>query len=594
MNVKTQNKEERLRVFQSLYEDAKNRVSDLFSDLDRHREQYRGSDKIDGSAVRAATVRNITYEIIESQVSSDIPAPKVDAACYSDRRTKNAKSIERLLSSVRDRLSYEEMNDKDERFTYIYGGSVWFLEWDNSVTVGGEVGGVKLSCLSPKAFIPQPGIMDVDDMDYCFLRFSTTKDELCRRYGVNGKDVDLASAEIDSDAALEDEDVVTVVLCFYRDERGEVGQFIFSGDLVLSDISEYYHRKTKVCRACGGGFDTCSCKKPKWELLDQPVERLSHTLALKDGKSVEGFCLPGEEKEEGLGFLSKETDVPYYVPHDFPIVIRKNTSGEESHLGQSDCEYLRPEQQAINKIESRILEKLLRAGVTPVVPEGASVTVNNAIFGQVIRMKPGETAAQYGKVDTTPDISQDIAEAERLYLHAKRILGVSDAYVGIGDLKVESGYARQLQISQASGRLESKRKMKHTAYADMDRLIFEHYLAFADEPRKLSYRDAFGRVHDAAFCRYDFLEYDKKSGTYYYDDSYLFSVDLSGGAESQRETLWEKNLENLKSGALGDPTSPMTLLRYWQCQERAHYPFAAENVAYFESSLGEGGNLREP
>jgi len=592
MNLKAQNKNERLKIFQNLYEDAKNRVSDLFADLDRHKEQYRGSDKIDNSPVRAATVRNITYEIIESQVSSDIPAPKVDAACFSDKRLKNAKSVERLLSSVRDRLSYEEMNDKDERFTYIYGGSVWFLEWDNEQTVGGEVGGVKISCLSPKAFIPQPGIRDIDDMDYCFLRFSTTKDELCRRYGVNGNDVALAAAEIDSDAALEDDEVATVIVCFYKDENGDVGEFIYSGDLLLLDIPAYYQRKIKVCRVCGGGFDSCTCKKPKWTLQNQKTEKLSHTLAFEGGKSVERFCLPGEEKKEGIGFLSKETDVPYYVPKHFPIVIRKNTSGEESHLGQSDCAYLRPEQQAINKIESRILEKLLRAGVTPVVPEGASVSINNAIFGQVIRMKPGENASQYGKVDTTPDISQDIAEAERLYLHAKRILGVSDAYVGIGDLKNESGYARQLQISQASGRLESKRKMKHTAYADMDRLIFEHYLAFADEPRKLSYRDAFGRIIDAAFNRYDFLEYDKKRETYYYDDSYLFSVDLSGGVEGQREELWEKNLENLKSGALGDPGSPVTLLRYWQNQERAHYPYAAENVAYFESALGEGEKSR--
>ena len=123
--------------------------------------------------------------------------------------------------------------------------------------------------------------------------------------------------------------------------------------------------------------------------------------------------------------------------------------------------------------------------------------------------------------------------------------------------------------------------MKHTAYACVDRLIFEQYLAFADEPRALMFRDAYGRVHDAEFNRYDFIEYDLLSGEYYYDDSYLFSVDLNGGAEYQREALWERNLENLKAGTLGDPTSNVTLLRYWQCQERAHYPHARENVEYF-------------
>jgi hypothetical protein len=135
--------------------------------------------------------------------------------------------------------------------------------------------------------------------------------------------------------------------------------------------------------------------------------------------------------------------------------------------------------------------------------------------------------------------------------------------------------------------------MKHTAYAEIDRIVFELYLAFADEPRALVYRDAYGRIHNAEFNRYDFIELDLESGKYYYDDGYLFSVDLNGGAEYQREALWQRNLENLKAGTLGDPTSAITLLRYWQCQERAHYPHARENVEYFSLAVreenGEGG-----
>jgi hypothetical protein len=70
-------------------------------------------------------------------------------------------------------------------------------------------------------------------------------------------------------------------------------------------------------------------------------------------------------------------------------------------------------------------------------------------------------------------------------------------------------------------------------------------------------------------------------------------VDLNGGVEYQREALWEKNLENLKAGTLGDPTSVSTLLRYWQCQERAHYPYARDNVEYFSEMLKKGESLYE-
>jgi hypothetical protein len=59
-------------------------------------------------------------------------------------------------------------------------------------------------------------------------------------------------------------------------------------------------------------------------------------------------------------------------------------------------------------------------------------------------------------------------------------------------------------------------------------------------------------------------------------------VVLRGGAEMSRQERWEKNLEMLKSGALGDDASPKTLLRYWKMQERAGYPNASENVKYFE------------
>ncbi len=565
MKKEIKSKIRRLSFFKELYESAKSAYAEKCAELDTYMDQYLGSDIIDGSQERACTVRNITYEMIESQVSSDIPPPKVDAACYSEKRDRNAKSIERLLMSVRDRLSYEEMNDIDERYTYIYGSSVWYAEWDNSETLGSEIGAVKLHCLSPKNFIPQPSIASVDDMEYCFLEFTGGVSEIERKYSVSSEDVGLLDFDVDSSES--EKDNARIVITFYRDENGEIGRFVFSGDLILSDLPEYYKRKRKVCKICHKDAHECSCGKNNFADINVDFEKINLSLINPE--------------------IIKKTEIPYYTPKSFPIVIRKNTSCDERLFGQSDCKFLRPQQQAINKIESRILQKLLRAGITPIVPEDATISLNNTVFGQVIKMKPGESAQQYGKVDTTPDISQDIAEAERLYDQAKRTLGISDALMGISNSKNESGYARQLQISQATGRLESKRKMKHTAYADLDRIIFELYLAFADEPRALSYKDAYGRIHNAEFSRHDFLEFDESRCSYYYDDAYLFSVDLNGGAEYQREALWQRNLENLTSGALGDPRNSITLLRYWQAQERAHYPHARENVEYFTLAIEE-------
>lgn len=573
MNIDTLNESERLEYFRELYEDARRAYSDTLDELNENMEQYRGSNEIDGSRERASTVRNITYEIIESQVSSDIPYPKVEPSYYTEKRCENAVSIEKLCATVRDRLPFELMNDLDERYTYIFGGSVFFVEWDNTLRHGREIGGVRVHLIAPTDFIPQPYVYEPQDMDYCFLRFCTTRDELIRKYGVSCDEVSLSATSFSTVGS--ESDAAEVIVCFYRAQNGEVGQFIFSGDLTLKDIPSYYKRKRTFCKKCSAEAQLCECREPKFISVDISVEHLSRDTA----DAISSDSLP-RNSEGGI-------TLPYYLPKRFPIVIRRNTSAKDSLLGQSDCRYIRPEQQAINKIESRILQKLLRSGVTPIMPEDASVSLNNSVFGQVIRIKPGENANQYGTVDTTPSLEADMKEADRLYDHAKRILGISDAYLGMDDSYTESGIARRLKISQASGRLESKRRMKNSAYAELDRIIFEHYLAFADDGRLLYHKDAYGRVHETVFSRFSFIEIDKESGLYYYDDSYLFSIDHNGGAEYQREALWKRNLENLEAGTLGEKNDPVTLLRYWQCQQRARYPHARENVEYFSLLVDE-------
>ena len=549
--MKEQNKKERLELFSDLYSAAKAAYADTAERLERNMRQYLGTDEVDGSSERAKVVRNISYEIIESEVTPTIPMPRVDISSYSDKRSDSAKAIERLCRAIRQRLPFESMNDSDERYTYIYGGSVWYIEWDSSIS------GVRAHCISPLDFIPQPGVSRVEDMEYCFLRFTTTRGELVRKYGVGVDQVRLAECEYEYPEAISMSDTVKLVIAFFRDADGYIGRFIFSGGLVLSDIPDFYRRRERVCKACAKPYGNCEC----------------HVGYKSKALTLEKVTLGG-----------KQISVPYYTPDAFPIIIRKNTFAVSGHLGSSDCEKIRPQQQAINKLETRIMQKLMRSGVTPVMPEDATVSLSNAIFGQVIKLRAGESLEHYGKIDTTPDIEEDVKEADRLYDQAKRILGISDALQGTDNTKSESGYARQLKISQANSRLESKRRLKGECYAQIYRLIFKHYLAFADECESLCYKDELGKLQLSEFNRSDFIEPDGIGG-YKYNDDYLFSIDESEGDGYQREALWERNLMNLESGTLGDKNSPATLLRYWQSQERAHYPYAGENVEYFISII---------
>lgn len=617
MNIKEELKSggDKLSFFQDLYKDAESRLEESFNTLERHYEQYKGSKEIDGEngmrAADASLVRNITYELIESQITGYIPNAKVDARMFSNKNSRNAEAIEKLCEMTLNRVGIEALNDIDERYTYIYGGSIFLVEWDESITTHNSVGDIRITCISPRNFVPQPKIFNIQDMEYCFVKFNTTKEDIVRKYGVT---FDVADETESEDG--EGEDTATLIVCYYKDDDGKVCEYVWSGDTELLDIDDYYARKRKICTKCGKKEGLCTCEKPKFKLVSEEYEDIDHDIIIEGEVAIpansevikDGVVVTEEHTEPMLGVnglpqfdidesgnmapamatvatpVTEPTKIPFYRPDRLPIVIRKNTSQEDSLLGQSDCEFIRPQQQAINKIESRILEKLLKSAITPVMPEDATITLNNAIFGQVIKMKPGESVSQYGKVDTTPDISRDIAEAERLYDHAKRILGISDSFQGQYDSSAQSGVAKQMQINQASGRLESKRRMKNHAYAEIYEIIFKLCLAYADEPRPISFKDATGKLQNIEFNRFAFVERDE-AGEYYYNDEFLFDADSASDVEQYRQYLWEHNMQLYKQGAFGDPNSIQSRLTYWRNMERAHYPFAHAMVEETEAQL---------
>lgn len=596
-------KDNKLQFFKDLFENAKGQQSALRDDFDKWSKQYKGDLTIDGSDEPALTGRNITYELIESQFSSYLPSTAVTPEVYSERNDRNAKSIERLLKNKRNQLPFEKMNDIDERYSPIFGGSIWLVEWDNSIKTHNTVGDVKITCWSPSHFVGQPCIYDIDDMEYCFITFETTKEDLVRKYGVP---IDVAD-DTESENGGETDETATVNVCYYKNDEDKICQYIWSGDTELQDIEDYYSRKVYVCKNCGRRKELCTCDKPDYELQDDEYEELDHDIVLSDGSVIpaaspvmkDGQVVMEESQQQAVledGSVAMDeingimipatvpvqvpklerTKLPYYTPSKFPIIIRKNTSQEDSLFGQSDCEFIRPQQQAINKIESRILEKLMNAGVYPTAPEDYIGQFDNGLYKNVIKVGQGNYKL-FGRIDLQVDLTQDISQSERLYQQSKRIMGITDSYQGQADSTAQSGKAKQIQVNQSAGRLDSKRKMKNAAYAEIDEVIFLYYLAYADEPRAMSYVDSMGRLQNAQFNRYDFIERDE-NGEYYYNTQYLFGTDLTGDVEQSRETIWSENRLNFQNGCYGNPQQLETLLIFWQQMERHHYPDARDMV----------------
>lgn len=598
-------KTEKLKYFQDLYQEARNYAENEYEAMDKHAKQYKG--EVDDSEITAT--RNITYELIESQISPNIPTASVHAKMWSEHNERNAKTIETLLSCKRDELPYEELNDIDERFSNTYGGSVYLSEWDDSITTHNSVGDVTVAMYAPKRFTCQPNIYNVRDAEYVFLEYETTKDEIVRRYGVKPS----VAEETQTDTGSTDDKTATLYVCYYKNTDDVVCRFIWSGDVILSDIDDFYARKRRFCTICGKREELCECEEPKYELENEEYEELDHDIVRSDGtiipmmspviengqpvfetKTIQEKDSLGQPVFNNVGGVlvpkmvdvqvpkMERTKLPWYKPKSIPVVIRKNISEEDKLFGQSDCAAIKPQQEMINKIETRIAQKLLKSGVTPVIPEDAVIVTNNAVFDKVIKLRAGENKNLYGIIDTQPNIQQDIAQSDRLYDQAKRILGISDSYMGQHDSSAQSGVAKQIQVQQSAGRMDSKRQMKHAAYANLDRIIFELYLAFADEPRPATYKDSFGKMQNRAFNRYDFLERDE-NGDWYYNDEYTFSTDASADYERSRTFIWQENRQNFQSGAYGDPALPETMLIFWQGMEKAHYPNARDYVERFSA-----------
>ena len=605
----------KIDFFADKYEDAKTKNAEWQERFRKCLEQYNGDGKNSATGGDDAKyVWNITHEIIDSKISTNIPSPRVSPRRYSETTERNAQAVERLCNQLRDALPFERLNDEDERCACIYGTSVWLVEWDDSIRTHDTVGDIRITVISPRNFVPQPGIASIDDMDYLFVRFQTSREELCRRYGISRAEAEGAGYDDIGEGIPEDEDTVTVITCYYKNENDDVCEFSWSEDIILSDIEDYYSRRRAVCRVCNRSEELCECEKPKIEIESTDGETLRRDIALSDGQTITAYSLafhddgtPVTKKVYGLAIgadgetlyddmglpriepteeqVTRPTVLPYYKPKRFPVVLRRNTAIPGELYGMSDCELIRPQQEQVNKINTRLLQKLMRSGITPIMPDDAVISSNNAIFGQVIRMAAGQNRSMYGIVDTTPDISRDMTERENQYRMAKRNVGITESFQGNADSTAQSGTAKQAQIAQSAGRLDAVRQQKQYAFSELDALCFQLYLSYADEPRPIAYRNAFGRVQNTQFNRYDFLEYDADRGKWYFYDSYMFSVDRNGSVEQQRDAMWQLNLSNLQQGTFGNPQSPETLLRYWQAQEREHYPHARENVEYFTAMV---------
>ena len=562
----------RIDKFKSLLKQNENYWASEVEKMDERERIYHGdtiirlaSDKDEGEMF-AYHVRNVASELIEAEIDNNIPYPKVTAQDYANK--DKAKLIEEYLRNVIDYLPMEEMNDLAERTVKIQGGVFWLVEFDSSLEKKKKYP-ITLRMIHPKWVVPQHGVFtSVKDMDYIFLKVPTTKEKIRERYGVDAENIKEEEPEIRSSSATDaGKDMVTQYYCYYRNRKGGIGLFSWSGTSILCDMEDYQERKERVCKVCGRkigeGEEVCVCGSRKFTWNSKNEEEIEEDVETRNGVKIPAATMAGGEWGR--------TKIPFYKPATFPIVLQKNISCYGQLLGVSDIDKIADQQNTINRMEKAMIDRLLTGGTYMSLPPNAEIEKNSDI-GKQIRIERPDERAMIGTYDMQGEIAQHLNYMAEVYEEARQIIGVTDSYQGRKDPTASSGKAKEIMASQAADRIMSKKITKQAAFADIYELIFKLSLAYFDEPMDITVRDAAGNAQSDVFSRYDFItESDDGFGC---DDGYLFSCDTSAVLASNREAMWQEMSAQSSAGALGDPAMLETRILYWTLMGELHYPMA--------------------
>jgi hypothetical protein len=547
-------------------------------------------------------LRNIIAELIESQVDSNIPVPKVTARRPGDE--SKAKLIEDFLRYELDRMPFEELNDLEERIMRIQGGAPYLCEWDSTQRTHTTVGELNISSLHPRQVIPQDGVTSsIEKMDRITLKLAQTKGYIKRRYDKDVTEEGESDPDVRGSAVSSSSDIVTQYVVYYRNNKGGIGIYSWVNDIELEDIEDYQARRLDKCTACGKtkpyNTDVCECGSTTF--IPEPTEYVEVYEPIIRTGEVNPIAAPYTETvavttedgtvltdESGLPIETTRivpAKIPVYKPDVYPVILIKNVSQADTFLGGSDVDLITDQQNTINRLEQKIIDKLIKSGSYLSLPDTASVTQDEEEM-TVIRLGSIADKEMLGVYNLEADISADISYMLQVYEEARQTIGVTDSYQGRPDRTATSGKAKEISAQQSAGRFASKKTMKAAGFAKLFEIMFKFALAYSDEPQAVMSKDMKGNAQYTVFSKWDFLEVDS-TGTYWWNDQFIFSCDPTTALASDREAMWQETRMNLSSGTFGNPQEYATLILFWSKMEELHYPGAGDTKKWLEERAAE-------
>lgn len=351
-------------------------------------------------------------------------------------------------------------------------------------------------------------------------------------------------------------------------------------DILLGGINIKSGKPKEPVKYNGGPCPYCG--SDNWTDAESEYEEIIVPIRTEMDNRIPGAKFSLDENGESV---LEPTLVPYYKPNMIPVVLQRNVSVYGQLLGNSDVDAIQDQQNTVNRLEQKIIDRLVKAGTKITLPPDVNIRMDTE-DNEIIRLANSADMQFINTFNFTGNVESEIAYMTMVYEESRRILGITNSFQGREDRTATSGVAKEFQAAQSAGRLESKRVMKAAAYAELFEMMFKFQLAYSDEPRSVSYRDHNGDTVYETFNRYDFLKKDA-DGVYYWDDEFLFSVDSNAALENNRSAMWQETRMNLQTGAFGNPAELDTLIMFWSKMEQLHYPGAGDTRKVLENKLKE-------
>lgn len=578
--VNTEQENVLVNKFSTLYSLAKSAQDNCEeanpTNLDKWRKAYKGTLNAlttDGtiSKRKSRQLRKMCYEMVESKIDNSIPMPKMKPRYKTDLPLVDI--TENYLKYEVDGIFSKFVNDRSERSTYIDGTSWYKVWWDSLSNTHCRSGDVKIDCCTVDQIVPQPGVQDYRQLEYIFERRDVS---LSRLYDLYGRVIT---------PIAQDTNVIEVISCYYLNSNRIVGLFMYAPHSlqVICNEESWQIRKLRTCTKCGTinpQGDACRlCGNTHFKYKDATEEILEDDLMEIYNPYEAGETEDEDEKDHYTSrvFLSKGTTIPFYQVRQLPFIPRPAISSINSIYGMSEVQVVLDEQDAINKVLTKAVDKTLKSGSILTKPERMKLSnVDDTM--KVLGVRTTEEAAMIQSKQIIADTSQDIAMASILYENGKTASGVTESFQGARDTTATSGKAKQYAAAMTAGRIESLRVMKTAAFAGLYELVLKFLLAFSDEPRKFVRILPDGSSKEECWNKYMFLDKDKYGNIYYRDD-FQFDSDPASTLSQNRVQMWQETQDKFIQGTMGAPNDSRTLKLFWNIMDSLQYPLAKTVLA---------------